>query len=924
MNCRRVQQLLSKQLDGSVPQRQASAITTHLENCSACHRRWDAFCALGAEAPQMARLLAPPDLEQRAIEHRAIERWRGEREAADGRCGRVEAAGLTPEAQRAVKRAPLLAVRRLAPSGAGVVAAVLVAALSLTIALWRHGAHETRKWVSANPPLPSRQLAPRPDASPRLSVQYPSQEEGSPRVARRSVPDPAASTKEMRRRGRLYVPGVGLVHVNRDPKAAVAQWVPLPQEEWNRLQERVQRTVRPRDDFVQIPFPRLASISTQQIAAAVESYKREAAVVDARLSHEVTVQQKATALSDLCDHLRADTGIQLAAGSSVADEKVTVFCEKQPLRDVMRQLSRPFGYAWIRSGKAGEYRYELVQDLRSQLLEEELRNRDHNTALLALQQELEKYRPYLSLTPDEILARAKTASPVEKKLLENLGGGGPRSGLGYGPIVMYFRLSPQEMAAARAGQWLSFSADPRPGERPLPPDVDRGILQSWRWERILRSPIGLRTTGAEDPDGVPVASVPELHATLAMTLVQSELGQYDLAGLSGFRGVGMNRNDIRGIASGRSPKILQPDNETINVRFAGDPALRPRLSVQPQPSCRATPAPGAFPDSSPNPRSAPEPKVITADVLEALCRATHLPLVADSYTRLYKPETVSVRNQSRFAALNHLSDAMRLRWNKDGNWLQFRSTSFYDDRLKEVPNRLLTRWAAARRQHGFLTLEDLVEIAQLSDDQLKGEEMAEGARLCYGLDEWDVARNHMIRPNLRFLAQFAPGQRQEATTASGLPFTKMTLAQQQGFLNRALGQEGEGLRSLEELAGATLRVDYWHPGWYEWRTPGPDALRWVVPLGPPPDGRRVLRPVVRERTREAALQALRQVDPAIREAVRNAALRFDPRLDQDLSSEEAQIVPTNLDLATIYIPCTTSKFPVQFQMTDYNSGISGW
>ena len=46
---------------------------------------------------------------------------------------------------------------------------------------------------------------------------------------------------------------------------------------------------------------------------------------------------------------------------------------------------------------------------------------------------------------------------------------------------------------------------------------------------------------------------------------------------------------------------------------------------------------------------------------------------------------------------------MRLRWNKDGSWLQFRSTSYYDDRLKEVPNRLLARWAARRRQSGMIT-----------------------------------------------------------------------------------------------------------------------------------------------------------------------------------------------------------------------------
>src|SRR5205823_7017740 len=128
--------------------------------------------------------------------------------------------------------------------------------------------------------------------------------------------------------------------------------------------------------------------------AAADSYQREAAIVDPRLAREVTCAFKATALADLCDHLRADTGIQLSAGASVADEKVTVFCEKLPLREVMRQLSRAFGYTWLRSKKeGGEYRYELVQDLKSQLLEEELRNRDRDASLLALEKDLERYRP---------------------------------------------------------------------------------------------------------------------------------------------------------------------------------------------------------------------------------------------------------------------------------------------------------------------------------------------------------------------------------------------------------------------------------------------------------------------------------------------------------------------------------------------------
>lgn len=76
----------------------------------------------------------------------------------------------------------------------------------------------------------------------------------------------------------------------------------------------------------------------------------EQEVVDGRLTRKVTLAFRGTALSDLCDHLRQETGIHLAAGPSVADEKVTLFCRQMPLREVMRQLSRPFGYAWLRSG----------------------------------------------------------------------------------------------------------------------------------------------------------------------------------------------------------------------------------------------------------------------------------------------------------------------------------------------------------------------------------------------------------------------------------------------------------------------------------------------------------------------------------------------------------------------------------------------
>jgi hypothetical protein len=300
--------------------------------------------------------------------------------------------------------------------------------------------------------------------------------------------------------------------------------------------------------------------------------------------------------------------------------------------------------------------------------------------------------------------------------------------------------------------------------------------------------------------------------------------------------------------------------------------------------------------------------VTTADLLEALHRATGSPLVGDFYTRLYSPSAVSVREQPLLEILNHGADTMRLRWNKDEGWLEFRSTTFYDDRLKEVPNRLLTRWAAARQQYGWLTLDDLVEIAQLPDPPLDGAEMAEGAQRCFGLaGEWELARSKYLRPHLRFLSGLTPAQRQETMSTAGLPFTKMSLAQQQQFLAFSFPSDDvPGLQSLEELAGATLRVDYSRPGCFEWR---PQSwYRWVMPTEA---GTRAPRPYLREATREAALQAARRYFPQVAAAMVKAERRFFPQVTEaQLAPQEEQIVPTELDLQVIYIPGSSHQHPV--------------
>jgi hypothetical protein len=241
----------------------------------------------------------------------------------------------------------------------------------------------------------------------------------------------------------------------------------------------------------------------------------------------------------------------------------------------------------------------------------------------------------------------------------------------------------------------------------------------------------------------------------------------------------------------------------------------------------------------------------TADVLEALHRVSGMPIVADYYTHLYAPRDVSVERMPLFEALNRLADTMHQRWSKDGAWLQFRSTSYYDDRLKEVPNRLLARWARSRKEHGALSLEELSEIAQLSDTQLQAEDMAAGARALFGLEEWDLARGSTQRTHLRYLAGLTSVQRQAALSPTGLPFARLSLAQQQEFISFAFiryTMEPANVK-LEDLGNALLRIEYAQPVGFEWR----------MPSRPGHDPDELFR--VHGQTREAALAAALQVDP---------------------------------------------------------------
>src|SRR5204862_3635016 len=122
---------------------------------------------------------------------------------------------------------------------------------------------------------------------------------------------------------------------------------------------------------------------------------------------------------------------------------------------------------------------------------------------------------------------------AEKPLLEKY------ADVGWAPIQMYFRLSPPELALLRAGQELVFTEDPQspasgnPSRR-LPADLKRGVLECNRYYRIIRQADRWRVTAdVNSPEALPLTDVPEVKAQLDITIVESELGQFELRGHAG-------------------------------------------------------------------------------------------------------------------------------------------------------------------------------------------------------------------------------------------------------------------------------------------------------------------------------------------------------------------------------------------------------
>jgi hypothetical protein len=818
MNCRHIESLLVRRLYGGLSPRQECAAAAHLEQCSSCRARFAEFQANQKEMQRLAVTQPSSSLAQRALSQ-----WEAERQ------------GRSAFARRPVFLRPAFATF-------GIAVALLATWGVLRL---RHTPNEPSKIVKQDSPSP-KTPTPHPNGNGAerkqenntrglVNAPPPSSSGLFRSVDRNTPPDALPDGKGVLRPG--TTPDV--IHLDGRGSPFLTAQPPVPQTEGD---------VAYRDDFARPPYPQIAGAGPQAVAAAQEAQKREAAIVDTRLFRRVTLAEKGVALEDLCARLAKQTGVALQASRGLRDEKATVFVKNVPARDVLRAIARLFGYYWARAGEEGAYRYELAQALRSRLQEEEMRSRDLNEALMAL---------------DAAMQKRVTEEEQHKGVLGNL----------WGQTQLYARLSAADRAALRNGQRLMFRTDDPNPDRRLPDDLRKPIISAMARYRVDDAG---KLHQQNESEGTPVADLPGAKALVSFQIANTDLGQLTLQEAAGHRyplpsggesGMGGEQGWGNPMASGRSAATEKPDNARLNKALRGLPAFQRVVSFQPQISCLKLKKEGV-PAAHEGPHATweaymevqeapPSAHVTSADVWEEVHQQTGMSVVADFYTHLYDKSALTMENKSLFDALCRIGETMGVQWRKDGDFLLGRSASFFWDKLKEVPNRSLARWQEDRQRNKALSFDALMEMNALTDAQLDSLTMAQGARHCWGIEEWELVyvgnggwRNFSLarRAILRFLANASPAVRQRVIEAKGALIRELPASSQQEIM-AALKEMGF---MPITLLGSRLRVEYVPAGRYVWHPRG-----GLITSG---DAQSAL-PLIEGKTPEEALTAARQTDP---------------------------------------------------------------
>jgi hypothetical protein len=544
------------------------------------------------------------------------------------------------------------------------------------------------------------------------------------------------------------------------------------------------------------------------------------------LDKRVTYTETKIPLEELIQKVSADTGAPLAAAPEVADEPVAVVVKEIPARELLEQVADLLDYSWRvrrsgvqalrRSGPATAKSdpflstlnartperpnavYEIWQDLASKQREEALRNALRADVIRRFQAELNRYVEMASWTPERLRKFRDDARRPTRAGDPDAGERARRFHIAWtmmSPIsrsVGQFlgRLLAEQWATVREGKMLTFSTDPQPGELAMPAET-ASVLRA---VRPTLYPPG-EQVGYDDPNGPEQARHVEqgIQAQWAAATGYRVTVQIDA---NGWRSLNMLRLTAaaRPFRSGATPQAnffdaypgtsVQIQTEPSEpMAWEQDAAMPPESELANDPifGSRQLFKPGVKPRKEMFADPFTPAMFRMRDLLPDLARTYKVQFIADAYT--------PVNGRMGAQAFTGLEPLYRIlsaatpthRWDRRGNLIRLRSRTWFLDRPKEIPLRLVRHWKELTDQHGTLPLETYLEMARtLTDLQMENVgNVVEDVELPPTIRWFELGRD---RYALRLYAALSPDQQQALWGGKVLQATQMTPAQRELFL----------------------------------------------------------------------------------------------------------------------------------------------
>ena len=176
------------------------------------------------------------------------------------------------------------------------------------------------------------------------------------------------------------------------------------------------------------------------------------------------------------------------------------------------------------------------------------------------------------------------------------------------------------------------------------------------------------------------------------------------------------------------------------------------------------------------------------DLLPDLAHTYNVPIVADAYSissREFEAFDPLPREPTAlFELLDRLSGT-RYRWEQRGKLITLRSRTWFLDRPREIPLRLVRPWKVLLDRYGALPLDDCVRMAtDLTDAQIENLPVLDQQREL-PMGELDLTAMQRGCPALRLYGSLSAAQQQALWRGETIAVPRMTPAQQALFLANA-------------------------------------------------------------------------------------------------------------------------------------------